>query len=87
MFSWALSDDWMVFGAPDPFFIDFWLILEAKMSLPDHQKGVRTSIKNLIVFNVDVLSDFSKFFERKTKVFSKNSCMRVESIGNRNTKA
>ena len=75
MFSRALSAEWMVFGAPESFLIDFWLILEAKMLLPDHQKGVRTSTKNLIVFNVDVLSDFSLFFEGNTKVFSKNSCM------------
>ena len=66
MFSRALNADWMVFGAPESFFIDLGVILEAKMWLPDHQKGVRTSIKNLIVFNIDVLSDFSSFFEGNT---------------------
>ena len=86
MFSKALSADWMVFGAPELFLMDFWLILEAKMSLPDHQKGVRTSIKNLIVFNVDVLSDFSSFLKAAPRFFRRALACEL-SIGNRNTKA
>ena len=86
MFSKALRADWMVFGAPESFLMDFWLILEAKMSLPDHQKGVRTSIKNLIVFNVDVLSDFSSFLKATPRFFRRVLACEL-SIGNRNTKA